>query len=299
MIFSRIIARFRNPIQLVATIITNFHITNFFKGEIYQGSGKVVCVPGLNCYSCPGSAGSCPVGSFQAVVGSSKFRFSYYITGFLILLGVFLGRFICGFICPFGWFQEILYKIPTIKYSTKRFWPLTYIKYVVLVFMVVLLPILVTNELGMGTPFFCKYVCPQGVLEGAIPLALVNRGIREILSKLFTWKLGILITVIIISVLFYRPFCKWICPLGAFYGLFNKISFLQIDIDKHKCITCGKCAKACNMDVNVTKAPNHSECIRCGMCINACPKNAISYYYGIGNRKQYLYDNKEKLLNRQ
>ena len=75
----------------------------FFKGGIYQGNGKAVCVPGLNCYSCPAASGACPIGSFQAVVGSSKFGFSYYITGFLILLGVLLGRFVCGFLCPFGW----------------------------------------------------------------------------------------------------------------------------------------------------------------------------------------------------
>ena len=84
----------------------------FLQGKLYQGGGKAVCVPGLNCYSCPGAAGACPIGAFQAVVGSSKFRFSYYITGILILLGVLLGRFICGFLCPFGWFQELLHKIP-------------------------------------------------------------------------------------------------------------------------------------------------------------------------------------------
>ena len=59
--------------------------------------GKTVCVPGLNCYSCPAAAGACPIGAFQSVVGSSKFSFSYYVTGTLILLGVLLGRFVCGF----------------------------------------------------------------------------------------------------------------------------------------------------------------------------------------------------------
>ena len=82
------LAKFRGWIQAGATLLTNIHLPNFFKGEIYQGKGKAVCVPGLNCYSCPAASGACPIGSFQAVVGSSKFSFSYYITGFLILLGV-------------------------------------------------------------------------------------------------------------------------------------------------------------------------------------------------------------------
>ena len=269
----------------LAALLTNLHLPNFFKGGIYQGKGKTVCVPGLNCYSCPGAAGACPIGAFQAVVGSSKFRFSYYITGILILLGVLLGRFICGFLCPFGWFQELLHKIPTKKLSTKRLKPLTYLKYAVLLVMVFLLPAFLVNDVGMGDPFFCKYLCPQGVLEGAIPLSLANSGIRAALGKLFTWKFSILLSVIALSVLFYRPFCKWLCPLGAFYALFNRVSLFQMKVDKNKCVSCGKCARACKMDVDVTKTPNHTECIRCGMCIRACPTKAVCFRYGFGDGK--------------
>ena len=274
------LARFRGFIQAGATLLTNLHLPNFAKGTLYQGSGKYVCVPGLNCYSCPGAAGACPVGAFQAVIGSSKFRFSYYITGILILFGVLLGRFICGFLCPFGWFQELLHKIPSPKLSTKKLKPLRYLKYAVLLVMVVLLPLLAVNELGMGDPFFCKYLCPQGVLEGAIPLSLTNAGIRAALGKLFTWKACILLAVIVGSVVFYRPFCKWLCPLGAFYALLNKVSLFQMRVDTHKCVSCGACAKACKMDVDITKTPNHAECIRCGMCMKACPTDAIQYKFG-------------------
>ncbi len=283
---SHLLARFRGWIQAGATLLTNIHLPNFLKGGLYQGKGKAVCVPGLNCYSCPAASGACPIGSFQAVVGSSKFRFSYYITGFLILLGVLLGRVICGFLCPFGWFQELLHKIPTKKLSTKKLKPLTYLKYVVLLVMVVLLPVLVTNQLGMGDPFFCKYLCPQGVLEGAIPLSLANAGIRAALGSLFTWKFIVLLTVIVLSIVFYRPFCKWLCPLGAFYALLNKVSLFQMQVDQSKCVSCGKCAKVCKMDVDVTKSPNHTECIRCGMCIRACPTDAVSFRYGFGSGKQ-------------
>ena len=283
---SHLLARFRGWIQAGATLLTNIHLPNFLKGGLYQGKGKAVCVPGLNCYSCPAASGACPIGAFQAVVGSSKFRFSYYITGFLILLGVLLGRVICGFLCPFGWFQELLHKIPTKKLSTKKLKPLTYLKYVVLLVMVVLLPVLVTNQLGMGDPFFCKYLCPQGVLEGAIPLSLANAGIRAALGSLFTWKFIVLLTVIVLSIVFYRPFCKWLCPLGAFYALLNKVSLFQMQVDQSKCVSCGKCAKVCKMDVDVTKSPNHTECIRCGMCIRACPTDAVSFRYGFGSGKQ-------------
>lgn len=231
---SQTMSRFRGWIQAGATLLTNLHLPNFLKGGLYQGAGKTVCVPGLNCYSCPAASGACPIGAFQAVVGSSKFSFSYYITGFLILLGVLLGRFICGFLCPFGWFQELLHKIPTKKLSTKRLKPLTYLKYAVLLVMVFLLPAFLVNDVGMGDPFFCK----------------------------------------------------WLCPLGAFYALFNRVSLFQMKVDKNKCVSCGKCARACKMDVDVTKTPNHTECIRCGMCIRACPTKAVCFRYGFGSGKE-------------
>lgn len=84
--------------------------------------------------------------------------------------------------------------------------------------------------------------------------------------------------------MFYRPFCKWLCPLGAFYALLNKVSLFQMRVDTHKCVSCGACAKACKMDVDITKTPNHAECIRCGMCMKACPTDAIQYKFGLGDQ---------------
>ena len=292
--FSHGLARARGWIQAAAALLTNLHLPNFLKGKLYQGAGKTVCVPGLNCYSCPAASGACPIGAFQAVVGSSKFAFSYYITGILILLGTLLGRFICGFLCPFGWLQELLHKIPAKKLSTRRLRPLTYVKYAVLLVTVVLLPMLAVNDVGMGDPYFCKYLCPQGVLEGAIPLSIVNAGIRSALGSLFTWKLCVLLAVVVLSVVFYRPFCKWLCPLGAFYALLNKVSLFQMQVDQNKCVSCGKCARACKMDVDVTKSPNHTECIRCGMCVRACPTQAVSYRFGFGAGKQEVYKQTDK-----
>ena len=155
----------------------------------------------------------------------------------------------------------------------------------VLLVMVVLLPTVLVNELGMSDPIFCKYLCPQGILEGAIPLALVNTGIRSALGALFTWKAAVLAAVILLSVLFWRPFCKWLCPLGAFYALFNRVSLFQMQVNSHRCVSCGKCANVCPMDVDITQNANHAECIRCGRCIKACPAEAICYRYGFGNEK--------------
>ena len=273
----------RFGIQALAALLQNANLKGFFTGKIYQGPLKSVCVPGLNCYSCPGAVGACPIGSLQSFLSGLRIRIPYYIVGLLLFFGAVLGRAVCGFLCPFGFLQELLNKIPGVPkrdhFRLDR--PLRRLKYAVLVLLVVVLPLLYPL-----TPFFCKYLCPQGVLEGAIPLSLANSGIRAALGKLFTWKFSILLSVIVLSVLFYRPFCKWLCPLGAFYALFNRVSLFQMKVDKSKCVSCGKCARACKMDVDVTKTPNHTECIRCGMCIRACPTNAVCFRYGFGDGKE-------------
>ena len=277
----------RWKVQLLATLATNPFLLNFLGGKIYKGKLKAICVPGLNCYSCPAAVGSCPIGALQSVMGSSGYKFSYYIVGTLILFGVMFGRFICGFLCPFGWFQELLHKIPTKKFSTKKLHYLTYLKYVILVVFVLVLPITIVNEVNMGNPFFCKYICPSGILQGAIPLSLANESIAASLGSLFRWKSAVLLGIVTLSVFFYRPFCKWFCPLGAIYALFNKFSLYSMNIDKEKCNGCGACNRVCKMDVDVMNSPNSPECIRCGDCVSQCPKNALSKGFCIKKGENY------------
>lgn len=254
---------------------------NFLHGKISRTGLKAVCVPGLNCYSCPAAAASCPIGALQAVIGSSKFQFAWYVVGFLIFAGALLGRVVCGFLCPFGWFQELLHKIPAKKFSTRRFRILTYLKYGILALFVIVLPMTVVNEVGMGDPFFCKYICPAGILEGGIPLALADASIRAGLGGLFTWKSCILLGTALLAVFFYRPFYKWLCPLGAFYGLCNRISVYRLRVESGRCTACGACSRACRIDVDVFRTPNHAACIRCGDCAAACSHGAITRVFSI------------------
>lgn len=271
----------RNTVQGLATLASNPYIPNFFSAKLYTGNLKKTCVPGLNCYSCPAATGACPIGAFQAVVGSPKHNFSYYILGIGILFGVLFGRFICGFLCPFGWFQDLLHKIPGKKLSTKKLKALTYLKYAILAIFVIALPIFWIDNVGMSSPYFCKLICPQGILEGGIPLSIADPNIRAALGKLFTVKFMVLMLTIVLSIVFYRPFCKWICPLGAFYALFNRISMVSYHFDKDTCINCGLCRKACKMDVDITQNQAHTECIRCAECVKVCPTASLSIEFGI------------------
>lgn len=263
--------------QACWSLLTNSYVSGFVSGKIYKGKLKNICVPGLNCYSCPGALASCPIGAMQAVIGSHKFKFTYYIAGFLFLIGSLIGRFVCGWMCPFGLIQELIFKIPVPKkiktFCADKF--LRKFKYLILLIFVILLPMFLTDMLGQGAPYFCKLICPAGMLEGGIPLVIMNKALRSTVGFLYAWKGVILALTIVASMIIYRPFCKYICPLGAIYSLFNPISVFRYKVDKTKCTNCGKCKKICDMGCNPSINPNHTECIRCGKCKTACPTNAI------------------------
>lgn len=195
-----------------------------------------------------------------------------------MLFGSVFGRFVCGWLCPFGLFQDLLHKIPLMK--KKKNMPghvyLKYVKYVVLLLFVILLPMTVVGITGVGEPWFCKYICPSGTLMGGIPLVALNPVLRSAVGFLFTWKSLLLIVTVLLSIKYYRPFCKYVCPLGAIYGFFNPIALYRFQVDENKCIGCKACQKSCGMNIPVWEKPNSMECIRCGDCKAVCPTGAIS-----------------------
>jgi polyferredoxin len=267
----------RHWVQAGWALITNSYVTGFLHGKIYRGPIKNICVPGLNCYSCPGALGSCPLGALQAVAGSWKYNVSLYLIGFFMIVGALGGRFVCGWLCPFGLFQDLLHKIPFPKklrgFRGDR--TLRYLKYLILLIFVILLPMFAVDIAGQGAPYFCKYICPAGTLMGGWPLTALDSALRGAIGFLFAWKSVILVVTILLSVVIYRPFCKYICPLGAIYACFNKVSFYKLRVDEHACTKCGACARKCKMGIEPYKTPNSPECIRCGDCTRACPHNAI------------------------
>lgn len=264
-------------VQIGFTALSNGYVSGFTKGKIYTGGTKALCVPGLNCYSCPGALGSCPIGSLQAVLGSRDYKFSFYIIGFLMLTGVALGRFVCGWLCPFGMFQDLLYKIPFVK-KMKRLpgdsW-LCRLKFIILAVFVVILPLFVVDIIGQGSPWFCKLICPSGTLTAGVPLVILNPGLQSAVGWLYAWKIVILLGIVLLSIMVYRPFCRYLCPLGAIYGWFNPFAFYRFQIDEAACTTCKICQKVCKLDIPVWEKPNSVECIRCGDCKKSCPHRAI------------------------
>ncbi len=265
----------RKLFQLYTALLFNANLKGFINGSIHQGNSKVACVPGLNCYSCPGAVGACPLGSLQGSFSADKSTI-FYVGGILLIYCILFGRFICGWLCPFGLIQELLHKIKTPKLKKNRFTKiLSYLKYVILVVFVFIVPIAYAFR---NTPFpaFCKFICPAGTLEGGLGLLAnkVNDSYFSMLGPLFTWKFLLLISIMVACIFIFRMFCRFICPLGALYGLFNKISIFGIKLDTNKCVNCDLCKKKCQMDITHV---GDMECISCGECIEVCPTNAITW----------------------
>lgn len=269
----------RRLIQLYAALLYNAHAKGFITGNIYTGATKVLCVPGLNCYSCPGAVGACPLGALQNAIASSRNRTPVYVLGILMLYGLMLGRTICGYLCPVGLVQELLHKLPTPKIKKSRItYFLSYFKYVLLVLLVVAVPLWFAFQ-SLPLPAFCKFVCPAGTLEGAVGLLShpENADKFSMLGGLFTWKMIVALVLVGLCVFLYRGFCRFICPLGAFYGLFSRVALIGVRVDCGRCTGCGKCVRECPMDI---RHVGDHECVSCGKCISACPTKAIELRAG-------------------
>ncbi len=220
---------------------------------------KYCPVPALNCYACPWALGACPIGSLQHFMVIKKIPF--LLIGFFTLIGSTVGRLICGWACPIGWLQEMLYKIPTpkIKINCTQ---LRFFKYIVLLVLVLFIPYI------SGEPWFSK-LCFVGTLEGGVPLAVTDKSIRQVIGPFFYGKLALTVVFLFSFIFSKRFFCRFVCPLGAIYSLFNRYSFLKLNVGDG-CTKCGRCQDICPMDLKVYEEPNSPECIRCFEC-TACP----------------------------
>jgi polyferredoxin len=226
------------------------------------------------------------LGALQAVIGASRYSFSYYVIGMMVAFGLIFGRMVCGFLCPFGLIQELLHKIPFFRAKpvhlerraglalfAKR---ARLLKYALLAVSVLALPLFTKGDFGVGSPAFCKYICPAGTITAGGPLLAASPPMRGALGWLFALKASIALVTILGCLAVYRFFCKFLCPLGAFYGLFNKIAIYQIRLDHGKCSRCGACARVCQMGVDPSLGCGSAECVRCKDCVKACPASALS-----------------------
>ena len=247
----------------IGVILPNSYLSVATTKRIYDGPLKQGCLPFLNCHACPTAYASCPIGMLQHFAGILQVPF--LLIGFLGAVGMVFGRAACGWLCPFGWVQDTLYKVRTRKLRLPRV--LKYGKYVSLVVLAILLPVLTEDN------WFSR-ICPWGTLTAGIPWVLWNPVDPivampviepEMVGWLYVLKLSVLVMFLVLFVLIKRPFCRTTCPLGAIYSLFNATSFMRMQVEG-ECVDCDLCVEVCPVDMKISDAPNSGDCIRCLKC---------------------------------
>ncbi|MGB9836404.1 MAG: 4Fe-4S binding protein [Candidatus Saccharicenans sp.] len=281
----------RRLVQILSAVVLNADFRSLVRGEVSQVRTKGVCVPALNCYSCPAAVGACPIGSLQNSLSSLRYnlaagqkKFGLYVVGSIGLMGLLGGRLICGWLCPFGLLQELIYKVPCPKIQLPK--KLVWLRYVFLFVFVLLLPLLLVDSLGLGAPWFCKLVCPAGTLEAGVILSALNPAIRSQLGWLFVWKFSVLLLFLVLMVLSQRPFCRFVCPLGTILGWFNRVSAFRMKIDLEACIKCDACQRVCPVNIRIYENPDSSQCIRCLKCEKVCPVSCIDHGWEVFSPKK-------------
>jgi len=258
--------RWRGAVQAASFVFANSYFLRGWKG---------FCYPGLNCWACPLANFACPIGALQnasisaprALAGGASWWaiIPIYTIGTLVFFGALFGRMMCGWLCPFGWLQDLLGRLRKHKLKLPR--QLSYLRYAILVGLVFVLPYYT------GQPWFTK-LCPQGALEAGLTQPLINPELRAMVHEFWYLKQVILAAFIVAFVFFHRPFCGVICPLGAIFSLFNRISAWQIRFDAAKCVDCMWCVRNCPQGLDPRTQANGHDCISCLVCAQ-CPYDAI------------------------
>jgi len=244
--------------------------------RLFGLSLKSVCGPGLNCHGCPLAGVSCPIGvmTFSASVRT----FPALAVGTVLTIGALAGRLVCGFLCPFGVLQELLYRIPTRKFGLPN-WT-RYIKYAALLLLVLALPLLLGYETSTEARlYYCK-VCPKGTLTATLPYWFSGSAGGLFTGGGLAARLAVLVVFLALMVTVSRAFCRTFCPLGAIYGLVSRFAMTRVVIDNEICTDCGACDKVCPVELDVRREVGSAECIACGECIKVCPVTAISRKLG-------------------
>jgi ferredoxin-type protein NapH len=236
-----------------------------------------VCSPVFHCYSCPLATFACPIGvlaNFSAI-----HLFPFVVLGTLLAVGALLGSFVCGWVCPFGFLQDLIGRIP-IRKTELPGW-MGYFRYVTLVVLVLAIP----YWYGEAHPlFFCR-LCPAGALETALPHTATLALAGETLVWPSAPKTIILVTIVAAMLFTWRPWCTVLCPLGAIYGLCNRLSFFFLRFHPDRCNDCDLCRSLCRYHGRAQRRSSDMRCIRCLDCTR-CEAVTLSTVFGPSGRPQ-------------
>lgn len=218
---------------------------------------------------------------FCILLTAIGFFINFQITKGIILIATLVGGvYFCGWVCPYGSLQDLFSKlgkklgIKKIKMPKAIQFYLKYLRYIILIcVMIITLDIIFTI---MGYDPRVNFLAILGG-TGTTIIAII-----------------IIISFLLISLFFERPFCNYFCMEGAKYGLISSFRFITFKRNTSTCINCKKCDKACPMHIEVSTTEHVSSigCINCFQCASTCPvENTLTYgpiEFNANTKKRYL-----------
>jgi NAD-dependent dihydropyrimidine dehydrogenase PreA subunit len=245
--------------------------------------------PFLNCQACEMASGGCPIGALQHSM--MDLRFPMLALSVLLLTGLALGRWICAWLCPFGMLSDLFDRISKRVWNPAIGW--ASLKFVVLG-LIFVVPLIQGLTGATGILPFCGTLCPSGLVFGLLPFyattgaadfgAAFTAGHGAELAVIGFHAAMLLAFVYLAIKISGRVFCRYLCPMGAFLGLFHRISFVRVAHVGEDCRDCGKCERDCPMGINLADESFlvQSQCVRCSRCVKFCPTGARQWLVGWG-----------------
>lgn len=246
--------------------------------------------PFLNCQACEMTSGACPIGYLQNLLTWGTVPF--YLVGSMILFGAALGKSICGWLCPFGFVSDLVDRFSLHLRKIPR--ALGYLRYWVLG-LVILSPWLYQQAGILDRNFFCSTLCASGKILGIAPYYLTTGSpsfadtswwLGDPLGVGFPVVLQVTLTLLVVIAMLLisgRFFCRILCPLGGFWGLFHPVSLVRVRHQGSHCTGCGGCERVCPMGVSrqFSDFLDRTSCMMCGRCISACGSGARAFAWGL------------------
>ncbi|UCD29198.1 MAG: 4Fe-4S dicluster domain-containing protein [Planctomycetota bacterium] len=208
----------------------------------------------------------------------------------ILIPTLFLGRFFCNWICPFGIVHHFFGWIfntrgPKQKIESNRYRPIYALKYYILVAML-LAAIFGTLQIGLLDPISTLHRSLAASILPALNMPTpVAQTVGDPKLHQLGWVIGFIVLILVsLNLIIPRFFCRTLCPLGALLGLLSRFSLWRIERDATKCTDCGLCLQSCEGACDPHTRLRKSECLVCFNCIEDCPHGALSFAF-LPNRR--------------